>query len=109
MWSLLVALQMLSGTRIVESKVPQSKLQALSPGSEALQSWLDPPVENSVKFYLFHVTNPVAVTNGYKPVLEEVGPFVYKTITKKDSIDQNTGKSSLEFNEDSSTLTYRPR
>jgi len=109
MWSLLVALGILSGARTVESKAPQPKTQVLSPGSEALQSWLDPPVETSLKFYLFHVTNPLAVTNGHKPVLEEVGPFVYKTIIKKDNIDQNTGKSSLKFNDDSSTLTYRPR
>ena len=107
MWSLLLFL--LTGSRTLESKAPQPKTLALSPGSEALQSWLDPPVETSVKFYLFHVTNPFAVARGYKPILEEVGPFVYKTINKKDSLDQHTGRSSLKFNEDSSTLTYRPR
>ena len=109
MWSLLIVQWLLTWSSTVESKAPKPKTMALSPGSEALQSWLDPPVETSVKFYLFHVTNPVAVTRGSKPILEEVGPFVYKTINIKDSLDQHTGRSSLIFNEDSSTLTYRPR
>ena len=38
-----------------------------------------------------------------KPKLQEVGPFVYKAVTVKDSRD------SLVFNDDGETLTYRPR
>ena len=52
--------------------------------------------------YVFNVTNPVEVVNGKKPVLQEVGPFVYKVITVKNSM-------SNVFNNDGKTLTYRPR
>ena len=53
--------------------------------------------------YAFHVTNPDDVVMGMKPILQEVGPFVYKSVTIKDSRD------NLVFNEDGETLTYKPR
>ena len=53
--------------------------------------------------YAFHVTNPDEVQAGMKPILKEVGPFVYKAVTVKDSRD------TLDFNDDGETLTYKPR
>ena len=41
--------------------------------------------------------------------MEEVGPFVYKAVTVKDSINLSSGHSNLRYNEDGETLTYRPR
>ena len=55
------------------------------------------------------ISNPEAVMRGEKPVLKEVGPFVYKAVTVKDSVDKDTRKEHLEYNEDGETLTYRPR
>lgn len=49
------------------------------------------------------MTNPDDVVMGMKPILQEVGPFVYKSVTIKDSRD------NLVFNEDGETLTYKPR
>ena len=46
---------------------------------------------------------------GAKPRLREVGPFIYKAVTIKDSVDFDTGKVNLHYNEDGETLTYRPR
>ena len=53
--------------------------------------------------YAFNVTNPEEGVAGMKPIVKEVGPFVYKAVTVKDSRD------NLKFNDDSETLTYRPR
>jgi len=85
------------------------KTMALNPGSERLESWLNPPVQAHLTAYSFHVTNPEAVMQGKKPIVEEVGPFVYKAVTVKDSVDEETNKEHLEYNEDGETLTYRPR
>ena len=49
------------------------------------------------------MTNPDEVVAGMKPIVKEVGPFVYKAVTVKDSRD------NLKFNDDGETLTYRPR
>ena len=59
--------------------------------------------------YAFHVENPDEVMQGAKPRLKEVGPFIYKAVTVKDSEDFGTGKSNLVYNEDGETLTYRAR
>merc|ERR1719350_1370734 len=82
---------------------------ALQPGSDRLQTWLNPPVQPHLTGYGFHVTNPEAVMRGKKPVLKEIGPFVYKAVTVKDSVDKDTGKEHLEYNDGGETLTYRPR
>ena len=82
---------------------------ALHPGSDRLQSWLNPPVQAHLTAYSFHVTNPEAVMQGKKPILKEVGPFVYKAVNVKDSVNKDTGKENLEYNEDGETLTYRLR
>ena len=59
--------------------------------------------------YGFHVENPDEVIKGAKPRLREVGPFIYKAVTIKDSVDFDTGKVNLHYNEDGETLTYRQR
>merc|ERR1711892_490403 len=100
-------LVLVAGPGMLEKKILQT--MALAPGSDRLQSWLVPPVQAHLTGFAFHVTNPEAVQRGEKPVLEEVGPFVYKAVTVKDSVDQDTRKEQLEYNQDGETLTYRPR
>jgi len=98
---------MLAGKGVLEGAI--LKTMALNPGSDRLQSWLNPPVQAHLTAYSFHVTNPEAVMQGKKPILEEVGPFVYKAVNLKDSVNKDTGKENMEFNEDGETLTYRLR
>ena len=100
-------LVLVAGPGLLEKKILQT--MALTPGSDRLQSWLVPPVQAHLTGYGFHVTNHEEVQQGEKPILKEVGPFVYKAVTVKDSVDQDTGKEHLDYNEDGETLTYRPR
>ena len=74
-----------------------------------LSSWLNPPVEAHLTAYGFHVSNPEEVIKGGKPRLEEVGPFVYRAVTVKDSVDQGSGDVNLQYDQTGETLTYRPR
>ena len=98
---------LVAGPSMLEKKILAT--MALSPGSDRLQSWLVPPVQAHLTGYAFHVVNPEEVQQGGKPVLQEVGPFVYKAVTVKDSVDQDTRKEHLEYNQDGETLTYSPR
>jgi len=97
---------LLGGKGILEEMILKS--MALSPNSDRLRSWLNPPVQPSLTAYGFHVTNPEAVMNGKKPILKEVGPFVYKAVNVKDSLNEE-GEENMKFNDDDETLTYRLR
>lgn len=85
------------------------KSLGLSPDSARLASWLVPPVQAHMTAYAFNLTNPEEVMMGGKPVLQEVGPFVYKAVTVKDSLDMDTRDPNLKFDSTGSTITYRPR
>ena len=95
------------GGRVIDRVIMNT--MALHPGSDRLESWLHPPVQPHLHGYGFHVTNPEEVMMGLTPILQEVGPFTYKAVTVKDSIDQDTGEENLKYNDDGETLTYRTR
>ena len=67
---------LLIGKPMLEKKILAS--MALTPGSDRLKSWLQPPVQPYMEAYAFDVTNPEEVLQGKKPKLREVGPFVYR-------------------------------
>ena len=75
---------------------------ALVEGGSTIETWLRPPIDTYMKMYAFHIKNPDDVMLGRKAVVEEVGPFVYKIVTLKDT-DNN-----IQFLEDG-TLSYRQR
>ena len=72
---------------------------AIKPGSDGLQLWLTPPVQQFMEVYAFHVTNPEAVLAGRKPIVEEKGPYVYMSDTLSDD--------NMQWRDN--TLTYHPR
>jgi len=48
---------------------------------------VNPPVPVYMDFYFFTVMNPDEVTiNGSKPILNEVGPYVYKEVRVKEDL-----------------------
>ena len=47
-------------------------------GSTSYDIWKDTLVPMKLSFYIFNLTNPEEFSNGSKPVLQEVGPYVYR-------------------------------
>ncbi|XP_076384781.1 sensory neuron membrane protein 1 isoform X1 [Megalopta genalis] len=81
---------------ILRSQV--KKQVALKPGSEMRGLWSNLPFPLDFKVYLFNVTNPVEITAGQKPILQEVGPFFYDQYKEKvDQVD-NDEEDSIEYN-----------
>jgi hypothetical protein len=48
-------------------------------GSETFEWWRLPPVEPRISVYVYNVTNAEEfLFEGKKPVLQELGPYVYR-------------------------------
>lgn len=51
---------------------------ALRPGGLTFGWWSKPPVEPKIRVYVYNVTNADEfLNNGSKPILDELGPYVY--------------------------------
>lgn len=51
---------------------------ALRQDGESYQWWSKPPVEPVIRVYVYNVTNADEfLNNGTKPVVDELGPYVY--------------------------------
>lgn len=63
----------------------RTRLLALRPTSTSFDKWADSQI--TISAYIFNVTNPHdVVKNGSKPVVQEIGPFVYTAKQKKVNI-----------------------
>jgi len=50
-------------------------------GSQSFGWWRKPPVTPTMSIYIYNVTNADAfLNNGEKPVLDELGPYVYRLV-----------------------------
>ncbi|XP_075211459.1 sensory neuron membrane protein 2-like isoform X2 [Lycorma delicatula] len=80
---------------MVDDKI--KKATALEDGSEALKHWQKPP---SLDFaiYLFNVTNPLDVHYGQKPILREIGPYVYSEYHDKEVIKYHEEDDTVSYN-----------
>ncbi|CAL8137067.1 unnamed protein product [Orchesella dallaii] len=72
----------------------------LEEGGDLFQRWVDIPVPIYMKVYFFNVTNPDDVKRGEKPILDEVGPYVYQQ--KRQRVVENI---SVE----NDTISFRPK
>ena len=81
-------------------------------------------IQAHLEGYGFDLQNPEAVMRGEKPIVKEVrrnwiklcgplilqiGPFIYKAVTVKDSVNMSNGETNLKYGDDGKTLTFRPR
>lgn len=75
-----------------------NKQVALRDGGRTFRWWREPPVSPKLRVYIYNVTNADEfLNNGEKPVLQEIGPYVY---------NQNWEKVEVKFN-DNDTISYR--
>ncbi|RZF44930.1 hypothetical protein LSTR_LSTR013120 [Laodelphax striatellus] len=72
------------------------KETALSNDSEAFKHWIDPPLLQ-FNVYIFNVTNPLEIAAGEKPIVHEIGPFVYTQRMIREIIDQHDEDDTLSF------------
>lgn len=49
-------------------------------GSEQFERFMDLPQPLHFKVYLFNVTNADRVQNGERPIVRELGPYVYRFV-----------------------------
>lgn len=66
--------------------------------SKTFDKWLTSPIPIMTEFFFFNVTNPDQVSElGDKPLLREVGPYVFR---------EDRYKVEVEWSEDESTVAY---
>ncbi|GIY69822.1 lysosome membrane protein 2 [Caerostris extrusa] len=69
----------------------------LEEGKEAYEKWKKTPIPVTFKVFIFNVTNPKEVMDGMKPIVQEIGPYVFK---------QYRSKNVLAWNKTDKTVTY---
>lgn len=70
----------------------------LGPNSASFPMWQKLPEPLSARMFLFHVLNPDEVSQGQKPKLEQVGPYVFQ---------EQHEKTSIVWNHENGTVTYK--
>jgi len=84
------------GYDAIFNKVMHMMMQ-VTEGSQAYEIWKDVPVPMRISFYLFNLTNPEEFEKGAKPVVEEIGPYVYREYHEKVSIDPNYSNYTISY------------
>ncbi|ODN04815.1 Lysosome membrane protein 2 [Orchesella cincta] len=72
----------------------------LEEGGELFERWVDIPVPIYMKVYFFNVTNPAQVRQGEKPILAELGPYVYQ---------QKRQRVVESISVENDTILFRPK
>nr|AXU25119.1 sensory neuron membrane protein 2-2 [Cyrtorhinus lividipennis] len=73
---------------------------ALNNGTDAYDRFVKLPVPLYFSVYFFNLVNPEGVFEGQKPIVQEVGPWVYK---------ETREKFNVEFDDEKDTAKYQQR
>lgn len=68
-------------------------------GTDQTKRFIDSPVPAYLKFYFFNVTNKDDVNNGSKPILQELGPYVFREEKLKIITAWHEETGSVQYNE----------
>lgn len=75
-----------------------NKQISLSQGSLSYPKWESPPVPIYQKFYFYNVTNAAEIEQmGAKPLLEEIGPFTYRSHWQKQEMEHNALENTIKY------------
>ncbi|XP_076661699.1 sensory neuron membrane protein 1 isoform X2 [Halictus rubicundus] len=66
-------------------------------GSKMREIWSNLPVPMEFRVHLFNVTNPVEITAGQTPILQEVGPYHYDQYKEKVDQVERDEDDSIEY------------
>ncbi|XP_013112607.1 sensory neuron membrane protein 2 isoform X2 [Stomoxys calcitrans] len=83
---------------MVHKRVEESVV--ITDGSEQYQRFVELPQPLTFKVYIFNVTNPMKVQQGAIPIVQEVGPYVYKQYRKKRVKHFSRDGSKISFIQD---------
>ncbi|KAK9736318.1 CD36 family [Popillia japonica] len=96
---------------VINSQIESSV--RLERGTDQFNRWEELPFPLHFKVYAFHVVNPDAILEGARPIVQEVGPFVYNQYRRKENIQYDrltdtytyTQRQVYEFNEELSAFS----
>lgn len=81
-----LAVAMLAGGYQAMMRYAVNQQLVIKEGSTAYDIWKETPVPLSLRLHVFNLTNPDEVQKGYKPILEEVGPYVWREYHEKRNV-----------------------
>ncbi|KAF2901382.1 hypothetical protein ILUMI_04802 [Ignelater luminosus] len=74
-----------------------SKAGALVEGNEVFEMWKEPPFPLKLNVYFFNVNNAEDVQQGAKPILKEIGPYVFDEYWIKENVTVNETEDTISY------------